>query len=115
MPSTTLPVPLKVIEPPTLTVAKKERVASTVVPGTSSASDRYWRELSGRVWICSRVTVPEISALVASTIGVSPRIVTFSASACSFITTSCRSPRPMVMVRSAISEVAKPESSACRV
>ena len=29
MPSTTLPVPLKVIEPPTLTVAKNERVAST--------------------------------------------------------------------------------------
>ena len=40
VPSTMLPVPLNVIDPPTLTVAKKERVASTVVPGTSSASDR---------------------------------------------------------------------------
>jgi hypothetical protein len=34
-----LAVPLNVIEPPTLTVAKNERVPSIVVPGMSSASD----------------------------------------------------------------------------
>src|SRR5262249_37847078 len=35
--------------PATLTVAKNDRVASRLVPGISSASDRYWRELIGSV------------------------------------------------------------------
>ena len=112
VPSTTFPVPLNVIDPPTLTVAKNDRVASTVVPGTSSASDKYWRELSGSVSICSRVTVPEISAFVTSTIGDSPRIVTLSASACTFIVRSWRNSRPIVMTISATSWMPKPESSA---
>src|SRR5262249_59556929 len=69
VPSTTLPVPLNVIEPPTLTVAKNDRVASTVVPGMSSASDRYCRDLIGRVSICGLAMMPDTSAFVVSTTG----------------------------------------------
>ena len=81
MPSTTLPVPLKVIEPPTFTVAKNDRVASTVVPGMSNASDKYCRELIGSVSICCRVTTPATSAFVASASGASALTVTVSATA----------------------------------
>ena len=60
---------LKVIEPPTLTVAKNARVESMLVPGMSSASERYCRELIGSVSICCCVTTPETSDLVVSTTG----------------------------------------------
>ena len=78
-PSTRLPVELNVTEPPTLTVAKKARVESMLVPGISSASDRYCRELIGSVSICCCVTTPETSDLVVSTTGALPVTVTVSA------------------------------------
>src|SRR5205814_10147180 len=84
VPSTTLPVPLNVIEPPTFTVAKNDRVASTVVPGMSSASDRYWRELIGSVSICCCVTTPATSDFVVSMTGVVPATVTVSVTLWSF-------------------------------
>ena len=52
--STSISLPLKVIEPPTFTVAKNDRVASTVVPGMSNASDKYCRELIGSVSIFNK-------------------------------------------------------------
>ena len=79
VPPTTLPVPLNVIDPPTFTVAKNDRVASTVVPGTRSASDKCCRELIGNVSICCRVTTPATSALVVSTTGASALTVSATA------------------------------------
>ena len=49
-----------------------------VVPGISSASDRYCRELIGSVSICCCVTTPETSDFVVSTTGAAPATVTVS-------------------------------------
>jgi len=109
---TTLPVPLNVIEPPAFTVAKNDRVASTVVPGMSKANDRYCRELMGSVSICCRVTTPDTSAFVVSTTGDSALTVTVSATAWIFTVKSRLSSRPMVMKTPRTSYVAKPDNSA---
>ena len=111
-PSTRLPVELKVIEPPTLTVAKNARVESMLVPGMSRASERYWRELIGSVSICCCVTTPETSDLVVSTTGASPVTVMVSASDCTCMPKFCVNPRPIVMSMFVTSTVEKPGSSA---
>ena len=95
-----LPVLLNVIDPPTFTVAKNDRVASRLVPGINSASDRYCRELIGSVWICIGVTTPATSDLVVSTTGGDAVTVTDSATALSFSVKSCDRARPIVIVRS---------------
>jgi hypothetical protein len=106
-----LAVPLNVIEPPTFTVAKNERVPSMVVPGMSSASDRYWRELIGSVSICCCVTTPATSDFVVSMTGAVPATVTVSLTLWSFIEKSLISDRPIVIVMFRVSVVAKPCSS----
>src|SRR5262249_56383306 len=72
IPSTMLVVLLNVSDPPMFTVGKNDRVASRPVPGTSSASERYCRELIGSVSICCCVMTADTSDLVVSTTGDSP-------------------------------------------
>ena len=111
IPSTTLPVLLKLIEPPTLTVGKNDRVASTLVPGISSASERYCRELIGSASICCWVTTPDTSALVVSTTGASPVTVIDSETDASVREKSRRNASPIVISMSRTSWCANPESS----
>ena len=106
-PSTRLPVELNVTEPPTLTVAKNARVESMLVPGISSASDRYCRELIGSVSICCCVTTPDTSDFVVSTTGAVPVTVIVSATVCTCIVKSWISPRPIVISISRTSMVRK--------